>query len=119
MSTYWWLGRWPYVKFILRELSSIFVAWFVVYLLLLVRAVSRGEAAFQGFLAFSAHPVVLTVNVITFFFIMFHALTWFAVAPQAIVAHIGKKRVPALMIAAGHYGAWVVVSAFLFWLLLR
>ena len=26
ITTYWWLGRWPYVKFILRELSSVAVA---------------------------------------------------------------------------------------------
>ena len=119
MSTYWWLGKWPYVKFILRELSSIFVAWFVIYLLFLVRAVSRGEAEWLSFVARSAHPVMLTVNVIAFFFIMFHALTWFAVAPQAIVAHIGKKKVPAILIAASHYAAWLVVSAALLWLLLR
>ncbi|MEX2152070.1 MAG: hypothetical protein WD825_01955 [Gemmatimonadaceae bacterium] len=119
MSTYWWLGKWPYVKFILRELSSIFVAWFVIHLLLLFRAVRGGEAAYQRFLDFSAHPVVLTVNVVAFFFIVFHALTWFAVAPQAIVAHMGKKRVPPLLIAASHYGAWAVVSAILSWLLLR
>jgi len=119
MSTYWWLGKWPYVKFILRELSSIFVAWFVIYLLLLFRAVRGGEAAYQSFLGFSAHPVVLTVNVVAFFFIVFHALTWFAVAPQAIVAHMGKKKVPPLLIAASHYGAWAVVSAILFWLFLR
>jgi succinate dehydrogenase subunit C len=119
MSTYWWLGKWPYVKFILRELSSIFVAWFVIYLLFLVRAVSRGEAEWLSFVKLSAHPVMLTVNVIAFFFIMFHALTWFAVAPQAIVAHIGKKKVPAILIAASHYAGWLVVSAALMWLLLR
>jgi fumarate reductase subunit C len=119
LSTYWWLGSWPYVKFILRELSSIFVAWFVIYLLLLVRAVARGEATYRAFLEFAAHPVVLTVNVIAFFFIVFHALTWFAVAPQAIVAHVGAKKVPPILIAASHYGAWVVVSVLLFWLLLR
>ena len=119
ISTYWWLGKWPYVKFILRELSSIFVAWFVIYLLLLVRAVSRGEAAYGNFLEFSASPVVLTVNVIALFFIVFHALTWFAVAPQAIVAHVGTKRVPPILIAGAHYGAWIAISAFVAWLLLR
>lgn len=119
LSTYWWLGKWPYVKFILREISSVFVAWFVIYLLLLVRAVARGSDAYSGFLAFSAHPVVLTVNVLSFFFITFHALTWFAVAPQAIVAHMGTKKVPPVLIAASHYGAWLVVSAVLFWFLLR
>lgn len=119
LSTYWWLGKWPYVKFILREISSVFVAWFVIYLLLLVRAVSRGEVAYREFLEFSNHPVILAVNVVAFFFITFHALTWFAVAPQAIVAHMGKKKVPPILIAASHYGAWVVVSAVISWFLLR
>ena len=27
VSTYWWLKRWAYLKFILREASSVFVAW--------------------------------------------------------------------------------------------
>ena len=119
VSTYWWLGKWAYMKFILRELSSIFVAWFVIYLLVLIRAVSQDRIAYSGFRAFSAHPVVLTINVVAFVFIMFHALTWFALAPRAIVAHIGKKRVPPIVIAASNYGAWIVVSALLVWLLLR
>lgn len=119
LSTYWWLGRWPYVRFILRELSSVFVAWFVVYLLLLVRAVGRGDAPYRAFIEWSSHPIVLIVNAISFVFIVFHAYTWFAVAPQAIVAHLGKKRVPPALIAGAHYAAWAVVSAFLFWLLLR
>ena len=116
MSTWWWLGKWPYVKFILRELSSVFVAWFVIYLLMLVRAVSGGEAAYREFAALSARPAMLAVNVVAFFFIMFHALTWFALAPKAIVAHLGTKKVPPFLIAASNYGAWVVVSAALFWL---
>jgi fumarate reductase subunit C len=119
LSTYWWLGKWPYVKFILRELSSVFVAWFVIYLLLLVRAVAAGADAYVRFLQFSAHPVVLTVNVIAFLFITFHAITWFAVAPQAIVAHMGTKKVPPILIAGGHYGAWFVLSAAIAWFLLR
>ena len=119
LSTYWWLGKWPYVKFILREISSVFVAWFVIYLLLFIRAVSRGDAAFRAFLEWSTHPVMLTVNVITFLFITFHAITWFAVAPQAIVAHMGTKKVPSFMIAAGHYGAWFVVTAVLLFFLFR
>ena len=119
MSTYWWLGKWPYVRFILRELSSIFVAWFAIYLLMLVRAVNKGPVGYARFMEFSSHPVVLLINVIAFLFITFHAVTWFAVAPQAIVAHIGHKRVPAALIALTHYGAWIVVSVFLFWLLLR
>jgi fumarate reductase subunit C len=49
MSTYWWLQQRSYLVFILRELSSVFVAWFVIYLLMLVRAVSQGAAQYQAF----------------------------------------------------------------------
>lgn len=120
LSTYWWLGKWPYVKFILRELSSVFVAWFVIYVLLLVHAVAGGAGSYRSFVVeFSAHPVVLTANAIAFLFITFHAITWFAVAPQAIVAHMGTKKVPPILIAGGHYGAWFVVSAVIAWFLLR
>src|SRR5919204_5892236 len=49
MSTWWWLKRRSYLVFILRELSSIFVAWTVAYLLLLVHAVSQGPNPYKGF----------------------------------------------------------------------
>lgn len=112
MSTYWWLEKWPYVKFILRELSSVFVAWFVFYLLLFVRATARGPEAYRSFLEdFARHPVVLWVNVIALLFLLFHSVTWLSLAPQAIVAHIGTKKVPPFLIGAAHFGAWIGISA--------
>lgn len=117
MSTYWWLGRRVYLAFILRELSSIFVAWFVVFLLLLVRAVSRGEAAYLEFLAWSASPVLLLVNFVTLFFVTFHAVTWFNLAPQAMVLHLRGRRLRGSWIAAANYFAWLVTSVLVAWLL--
>src|SRR5215472_1696895 len=46
VSTYWWLGRWAYLKFILREISSVFVAWFIVETLLQISALIDGPAAY-------------------------------------------------------------------------
>jgi len=117
-STYWWLERRAYLAFITRELSSIFIAWFVVYLLLLVRAVSQGDAGYHQFLVWSRHPVVLVLNVVTLLFVVFHAVTWFNLAPKAMVVHLGRKRLPAALISASNYGVWVVVTAFVLWLLL-
>ena len=118
MSTYWWLGRWSYFAFILRELSSVFVAWFVVYLLLLVSAVHRGESAYQEFLAWSARPLVLLLSIVSLFFIVFHAVTWFNLAPQAMVVRAFGKRVPGVLIAGSNYLAWALASALVAWLLL-
>ena len=119
VSTYWWLKRGSYLMFILRELSSIFVAWFIVFFLLLVRAVARGESSYAAFLGWSGRPAVLVLNVVSFLFIVLHAVTWFNLAPKAMVLQMGGVRVPPFLVAASNYGAWAVVSATLAWLLLR
>lgn len=116
VSTYWWLHRRSYLLFILRELSSIFVAWFVVYLLMLVGAVDQGAGAYQAFLDWSRAPLVLLFNIVAFAFVLFHAITWFNLAPKAIVVQMGGRRVPGAMIAASNYVAWAAVSAVVLWL---
>ena len=117
-STYWWLKRRAYLAFITRELSSIFIAWFIVYLLLLIRAVSQSDASYRQFLAWSRHPMVLLLNVVTLFFVVFHAVTWFNLAPKAMVVRMGGKRVPASLISASNYLAWAGATALVLWLLL-
>jgi fumarate reductase subunit C len=118
MSTYWWLDRWPYLTFILRELSSVFVAWSVVFLLLLVGAVSQGDSRYREFLTWAGSPGILLLNVVSLFFVVFHAVTWFNLAPQAMVVRLGGKRVPGAWIAAANYAAWALASALAAWILL-
>jgi len=118
VSTYWWLGKWAHLKFILRELSSVFVAFFVVLTLLQIWAVRSGPEAYAEFQEWLRKPLVITLNVISFFFVLFHAITWFNVAPRAMAVRVGGKRVPDVVIAGSNYAAWVVVSAIVAWLLL-
>jgi fumarate reductase subunit C len=118
MSTYWWLERPSYLLFILRELSSVFVAWSVVFLLLLVRAVGQGDEEYQSFLSWAANPWVLLLNLVTLFFVVLHTVTWFNLAPAAIVVRMRGKRVPPLWIAGANFALWALVSAFVLWLLL-
>ena len=118
VSTYWWLGQRSYFLFILRELSSIFVAWSVVYLLALVAAVSRSSVAYQQFLDWSRSPLILWLNIVSLLFIVLHAVTWFNLAPQAMVVHVRRRRVPGSLIAASNYAGLVVVSLVILALLL-
>jgi fumarate reductase subunit C len=116
--TLWWMERWTYRAFILRELSSVFVAWFVLFLLILVGSAQRGEASYAAFLAWAQNPLVVALNVVTLFFVTFHAVTWFNLAPQAMVVRLRGQRVPGSAIAAGNYVAWALLSAFVAWLVL-
>jgi fumarate reductase subunit C len=117
-STYWWLRRPSYLVFILRELSSVFVVWFVVFTLLQIHALRQGAENYQRFLDWSKNPVVLIVNIIALFFVVFHSITWFRLAPQAMAVRLHGKRVPAVWIAGPNYVAWALASALVAWIVL-
>jgi fumarate reductase subunit C len=119
VSTYWWLGSWAYLVFILRELSSVFIGWFVVYTLLLIRAVSISEDAYVKFQAWSQLPGVVLLNVVSLSFVVLHAITWLNLAPKAMVVRMRGQRVPAMGIVAANYVAWALVSALVAWFILR
>jgi fumarate reductase subunit C len=118
-STYWWLRRSSYLAFILRELSSLFVAWFVVFTLFQIHALRQGAESYQRFQDWSQKPAVLIVNVIALFFVVFHSLTWFKLAPQAMAVRLRGKRVPAAWIAGPNYVLWALVSALVAWIVLK
>ena len=119
VSTYWWLWKWPYLRFILRELSSVAVAYFVVITLLQIRALERGAEAYAGFEDWMRSPVALILNAISFLFVLFHTITWFNLAPSAMAVRFRGKRVPELLVAGPNYVAWLAVSAAVGWLVLR
>ena len=116
---FWWLERRSYLLFVLRELSSVFVAWTVVYLLLLVNAVSDGPASYERFLDRSGEWWMVAINVITMLFLLLHVVTWFGLAPRAMVVKARGRRVPPRQIVAAHYLALLVLSAIVAWLVLR
>jgi fumarate reductase subunit C len=118
VSTFWWLRKRSYFAFILREISSVFVAWSVVYLLLIVSAASQGPAAYRELLEWSRQPWVIVVNAGSLLLVGLHAVTWFNLAPQALVMHVGRTQVPGWWIAASNYAAWVVVSAIVVWIVI-
>ncbi|HEX6149132.1 fumarate reductase subunit C [Nocardioides sp.] len=119
ISTWWWLRKRSYFLFVMRELSSIFVAWLVLYLLLFVRAVFEGEEAYRDFLDRASSGPLLVLNVLAFGFLLLHTVTWFGVTPQAMDLRVRGQKVPKGAILGAQYVALVVVSGFVFWLVAR
>lgn len=118
MSVWWWLEAWPYTRFILRELSSLFVALIAVLTLWLARAIAQGPDAYEAFLARMRSAPFLALNIVAFLFVLFHAYTWFNLAPLVKSVRIRGKRVPDAVIAGASYGAWAVATALVAWILL-
>ena len=118
VSTYWWSASWPYTRFILRELTSIFVAWTVVLTLLLIRALSEGPHELAALQEWLQTPALLVLNGVGLLFVLYHTITWFNLAPSAMAVRMGGKRVPDVLIAAPNYVAWIAVTAVIAWFLL-
>jgi succinate dehydrogenase subunit C len=116
ISTWWWTRKRSYIVFVLRELSSVFIAWFVVFLVLLVYAIGQNEAAYRNFLDWASAPWVIALNVLSLVFVLLHTVTWFALTPQAMEVRIDDWKVPGFHILAGQYTGLVVVSLFVLWL---
>ena len=116
---WWWVRKRSYFVFVMRELSSIFIAWLVVYLLMFLYAVGRGASAYADFLDWASTPWVVALNVVALLFLVLHVVTWFILTPQAMPMKLGSRPVPASLVIASQYAALVVVSAIVFWLVVR
>ena len=115
---FWWLTEWAYVKFIGREMTSVLVAYSAVMVLVLVVAVDRGEAAYSAFMEWLSSPAVVVLHVGVLLGALFHSITWLNLAPMALVAKIGGRRVPDVAVLLGHYAAWVACTAVVAWALI-
>ena len=49
VSVWWWLENWSYTKFVLREITSVFVAFFAIIYLWQLRALVSGPDAYAAF----------------------------------------------------------------------
>jgi fumarate reductase subunit C len=119
VSVYWWLGHWRYMKFVLRELTSVFVAIVVAITLLQLRALRSGPDAYARFQHRLQTPALIALSVISLFFVVFHTITWFNLTPRAMVIRLRGKRLPDFLVAAPNYAVWIALSGAIAWLVLR
>ncbi|MCH8289142.1 MAG: hypothetical protein IID12_08570 [Candidatus Marinimicrobia bacterium] len=115
MPIFWWTRKWVHMKFILRELTSVAVAYSAILLLLIVRALNQGSEHYSEVTAMFKSPVILILHTVMFLFLIFHSVSWFSLAPKAIVLRIGKKRIPDQATIGLNFLAWFVVSSVIVW----
>jgi len=117
MSTYhrpvsntWWLKRKPYILFMIRELTSVFVAGYCIFLLVLVYKLTQGAEAYDNLMAILKSPSSVALHLVTLSFVLYHTITWFNLTPKILVLYRGEERIPQGLVAGVFYAGWVVVS---------
>ena len=108
---FWWIRTAPFRRFVVRELTSVFVGLFSVVLLLFLLALSRGEQAYQGFLDWLDRPGVVALHVITLAAVLYHTVTSIQLASQIQEVRLGGRTVPRQLLMAAMTGGLIVASA--------
>ena len=116
MPATWWLHNYHLVLFMIRELTSLFVAGYAVFLLvLLYLRFTDQEPRFNEVLT---SPVSIILQLIALVFVVFHSVTWFNLTPKAVILWRGEEKVSPALIAGAHYALWAVVSLIVLYLIL-
>jgi fumarate reductase subunit C len=113
----WFARTLNYTIFVLRELTSVFVAWSIVFLLMFLDAVIGGSL--PAFAALAGQPWMIAINVVALAATCFHAITFLNLAPKATVVRLDGWRVPAWMIQGGNHSLWLLISAVIAYFVLR
>jgi len=116
---FWWLRQLAYTRFIVRELTSLAVAYAALLVLAEVYALGAGPRAFDRFSAWLGSPFAIVLHGLLLLALLFHSVTWIHLAPRALVVRLAGRRVPDLLVLLGHYVMWLTATGLLAWVLLR
>ncbi|MGH7846697.1 MAG: hypothetical protein ACREQW_16235 [Candidatus Binatia bacterium] len=110
MSSTWWLKKPSYLLFMLRELSSVFIAVFLVIYLIQLSQIVDGPQAYVSFARKLSSPGWILFHLVVLAFALYHSFTWFKSTAVVLPIRIGGRLLPRESVIALNIGAWVLVS---------
>lgn len=111
-KTSWFLTHARYKSYMSHEVSSVFVALYMWLLIDGLFRLAKGPEAWEAWLGFIKHPLVVIISLIAFAFFTIHTTSWFKAVPQAMRIQTGDHFVDGKLIIGGHYVALGVFSLF-------
>ena len=120
LSRFWFLERPGFRRFMAREATAIFLAGYLVFLLVWFRRLGQGPEAFAGMMEALRSPGWVFLHVLALLAALCHSITWFNLTPKIMPMYIGEDRVPDMWAALlMGYLPWAGVSAVIIWGVLR
>lgn len=111
----WWRKNPYYVRYMIREASSLFLAIYTVILLVGLYRLTQGEAAWDAWRAALTSPGSVLFHWIALLTVGYHAYTWWKVAPKtAPDLRIAGRPLPELAITGGGWLATLGTSVLVY-----
>ena len=117
----WWRKNPFFVRYMIRESSSVFLGTYAVILLVGLLRLSQGEAAYEAWRTALTHPLSILFHWLALLIVSYHAYTWWKVAPKtAPDIRIAGRAIPEILITGGGIlatlGASIVVYIIVRWM---
>ncbi len=120
MPSAWYLRTQPYRVFMLRELTSVFIAGYLVFLIVLLVRLGQGYEQYAAMMESLRSPLAVIAHGLALAAAVFHSITWFNLTPQVMPIRIGEEQVPGAVVAIGAgYLPWLTVSGVILWGVMR
>ena len=111
----WWRRNPYFVRYMIREGSSVFLAVYAFILLVGLFRLTQGQAAWDAWRAALASPVSLVFHWLALLVVSYHAYTWWKVAPKtAPDLRFRGKSLPEIAITGGGLAATIGASVLIY-----
>ena len=116
-KTTWYMRNGRYKVYMLREMTSLLVGFYTFLTIFALAALASNSAEhWNAFLAAQNSTGMIVFHALALlYFLFFQTFPWFKLAPKAMPVQLGEKKLPDGFIVIGHYVAWVILSAIVFW----
>lgn len=109
----WWLKNTHYFMYMMRELSAVFAALWVILFLVQLPSMAAGPermASFKAWLDFVGSPAWVIFSLISLVFVIYHALTWIKLMGTVIRVRVGTTVLTGNLVVALVMAAWAGIS---------
>lgn len=106
----WWQQHAFYRFYMLREATVLPLIFFTLFLTFGLGALVKGPEAWQTWLNFMAHPLVVAINIVAFFSSLLHAHTFFGMMPKVMPVRLKGKLVDTKIIVLTQWAAVAFIS---------
>jgi fumarate reductase subunit C len=108
--TTWYMRNNRYIRYMLREVSCVFIGLYAASLTVGLVRLAQGDNEWTHYLNGISSPTGILFSLLAFGFACYHSITWFNVTPKAMRIPRSDDFVPGSAIVSAHYIIWAVVS---------
>jgi fumarate reductase subunit C len=106
MGAGWWMRKSHYFWYMVRELTALPLALWLLWFLVEIQRAGRGASGY-----YSHHSTGFVIfSVICLLFALYHSITFLRLAGVILHFKVQGKPVPSRLVVASQFGIWLVAS---------